>query len=390
MTFTIFAGLVAFVLIGVIFVMTQVFKESTSEEFAEKINPEDLLKGNLPKEPKLSLANIQATSIPPIPKITPSIPLIKKQEKKSTPAFSIANLFANILISFNKKALDLNDDIPEVTPLPHLKEFLEKDKTRINSKTPLNISSHDLLSTSTGTRSITTNFEESFKTPQPKTLSKQEEINIEEQIRLSTELSEVKEKHLKLEQLFKEKSEELDRIQRSLDNELRNRKDFNKVKDILEKESKETKDRLKEIQGELINSRTENDGYKKRIQQFEDKATKLEKEIIAKENEIEDLKNQTIQKISEKIKIDPIPTAQIKPIVLENTDHLPIVSQKKELTEYQNNDLENTIPQKQTQKSESQESNEYIKLQPDIVLTNASSQETTQSTPSDPLEKNPS
>ncbi|GEM_PF-3273302 len=121
------------------------------------------------------------------------------------------------------------------------------------------------------------------------TLSKEEEKHIEEEIDLTLQMHELKEKYEKLDSLFKEKSSELEKIQRSLETELRTRKEFNKVKDILEKELKDVKDRSHNVQIELISAKTETEGCQKRINQLEAKVTKLEKEILRKEQEIENL-----------------------------------------------------------------------------------------------------
>lgn len=120
-------------------------------------------------------------------------------------------------------------------------------------------------------------------------LSKDEEKHIEEEIDLTLQFHELKEKYEKLDFLFKEKSSDLERTQRSLETELRTRKEFNKVKDILEKELKDVKDRSHNFQIELTSAKTETEGSQKRINQLEAKVTKLEKEILQKEQEIEGL-----------------------------------------------------------------------------------------------------
>ena len=120
-------------------------------------------------------------------------------------------------------------------------------------------------------------------------LSKDEEKHIEEEIDLTLQFHELKEKYERLDSLFKEKSSELEKAQRSLETELRTRKEFNKVKDILEKELKDVKDRTHNLQIELISAKTEAEGYQKRINQLETKVTQLEKEILQKEEAMEEL-----------------------------------------------------------------------------------------------------
>jgi hypothetical protein len=121
------------------------------------------------------------------------------------------------------------------------------------------------------------------------TLSKEEEEKIEKEIEWLAELNGLKEKYAKLESLFNEKSSEYEKTKESLDHELQNRKEFNKVKDLLEKEVRDSKDKTRSIQGELNNTQTENENQKKRTAQLEEKAGKLEKELLEKEDKIEDL-----------------------------------------------------------------------------------------------------
>lgn len=120
-------------------------------------------------------------------------------------------------------------------------------------------------------------------------LSADEEKHIEKEIDVTIHFQELKEKHERLDHLFKEKGAELEKAQKALETEVRTKKEFNKVKDILEKELKDTKDKIRSVQVELISARTEGEGYKKRITQLETKVTKLEKEILDKEKEIDEL-----------------------------------------------------------------------------------------------------
>lgn len=82
----------------------------------------------------------------------------------------------------------------------------------------------------------------------------------------------------KIDSLLREKSEELEKTRKDLAAELRNRKEFNKIKDILEKELKDLKDRNRISQNEVTASQTETQSNLKRITQLEEKIKKLEKE----------------------------------------------------------------------------------------------------------------
>ncbi len=121
---------------------------------------------------------------------------------------------------------------------------------------------------------------ESISAPREVALSADEEKKIDREIDLTSQLEEWKGKYQRLDRLFNEKSAALEKSEESLQNELNNRKEFNKVKDILEKELKDHKDKASNIQVELTVARAETEGYKKRISQLEEKITKLEKTVV--------------------------------------------------------------------------------------------------------------
>lgn len=113
-----------------------------------------------------------------------------------------------------------------------------------------------------------------------------EEKKIEQEINFTAQIEEWREKYKRLDKLFNEKSAALEKSEESLRNELSNRKEFNKLKDMLEKELREAKDKARSIQVELNAARTEAEGNRKRIAQLEDKVTTMEKVIRGKDNEI--------------------------------------------------------------------------------------------------------
>ncbi|MCA9400462.1 MAG: hypothetical protein KC713_02460 [Candidatus Omnitrophica bacterium] len=116
--------------------------------------------------------------------------------------------------------------------------------------------------------------------PQHQNISSEEERFIEKEVNTSLELNELKEKHKTLENLLKEKTEALDKSETNLKNEQKNRKDFNKVKDILEKELSDTKDRAKKLQSELNLLKTDNDNFRKHIERLESTITELKENPI--------------------------------------------------------------------------------------------------------------
>ncbi|MFH1360799.1 MAG: hypothetical protein ABIJ41_07205 [Candidatus Omnitrophota bacterium] len=109
-------------------------------------------------------------------------------------------------------------------------------------------------------------------------------------------LRDLQEKYERLETLFNEKSQELEKAQKALSIELKAKKDFNIVKDILEKELKEVKDRAHKLHLEVGAAQAESENHQRRIAQLEDKIISKEKEIKEKEKEIDEL-NKKIQEI---------------------------------------------------------------------------------------------
>ena len=116
--------------------------------------------------------------------------------------------------------------------------------------------------------------------------------DIQKTMDLEIELHELKEKYERLDQLFKEKSEELDRKDTALNNELKTKKEFNKVKDILEKEIKDTKDSVHKFGLELTASHADIEAHKKKVSQLEEKLKTTEQEARQKEIEANDFNKQ--------------------------------------------------------------------------------------------------
>lgn len=99
---------------------------------------------------------------------------------------------------------------------------------------------------------------------------------------LEKQLAQLEEKSNKLNTLLGEKNQELENMGQQLDTELKNRKEFNKVKDILEKELKDSKERNRSLEIELTSARTEADSYLKRAAQLEEKLGKIESDAAQK------------------------------------------------------------------------------------------------------------
>ncbi len=105
---------------------------------------------------------------------------------------------------------------------------------------------------------------------------------------LLAEQKELKTQYGKLENLFAEKSLGLEKSERTLTNELKNQKEFNKIKDILEKEIKDAKDKIRDLQTELSTAQTETQTQLKRVSQLEEKVKKLEMDVLTSEAAIND------------------------------------------------------------------------------------------------------
>lgn len=100
---------------------------------------------------------------------------------------------------------------------------------------------------------------------------------------LKSQHQELQQKYEKLETLFQEKSQELEHTKTELESELKNRKEFNKLKDLLEKEVRDTKDKVKAAHARESQAETEAISLQKRIEQLELRLSKTEKEILEKE-----------------------------------------------------------------------------------------------------------
>jgi len=129
----------------------------------------------------------------------------------------------------------------------------------------------------TGTASLRLDEQPPDPTPVPskkRELSSAEELSRQCDI-LRKQYDELQDNHSRLDTLFQEKCSALNKTESFLDNELTNRKEFNKVKDLLEKELKESRDKSRNLKIELANSQTEAQSHLKRIEQLEIVVAKL-------------------------------------------------------------------------------------------------------------------
>lgn len=105
---------------------------------------------------------------------------------------------------------------------------------------------------------------------------------------LAAQNKDLKDQYAKLETLFAEKSMSLEKSDKALNTELKNQKEYHKVKDLLEKELKDAKDKIKSLQADVSTAQTETQTHVKRVSQLEEKVKKLEMEVLASEAAIND------------------------------------------------------------------------------------------------------
>ena len=175
-----------------------------------------------------------------------------------TPRVKKPSLLAGLVAKFKKE----KKEAPVTVPLPSVTDFVEKSFVVYQDKPEADRAAPQVV------------------------LSAAEEKKIEQEIDLAAQIEEWKGKHERLDKLFNEKSAALAKFEESLKAELNNRKEFNKIKDILEKDLREARDKTRSVQMELNTAKTEAEGNKKKAAQLEEKITKMEKALLGKDDEI--------------------------------------------------------------------------------------------------------
>jgi len=263
-------------------------------------------------------------------------------------------VLGGVLNKFKPGKKDADDEIPAVTPLPNLKEYYgDQAAKRPDTKPDQKVSPP---------RDEPEPVKQD-KTAEEQSLPKEEENQIEKEIELTTELNELKEKYDKLDSMFNEKNLEFEKTKDSLDSELKNRKEFNKVKDLLEKELKDSKDKTRDAHAALNNTQ------KKRNTQLDEKASKLEKDLLKKEDKFTELMQQKQASIN--------PPANVKP---ESDEE-----KKKEETV-----PEPIPPSSQPQTGEQSTETQVQSPQTDAPVQSESTGDKTPPRPESPKQENPS
>ena len=200
----------------------------------------------------------------------PSLPLPLPDVSKKPGLFG-GFVFARLIPG---KKIPQNRELRQETSLPSLKHFLE-EQNRQNPSVRTAVAAAGPAGGGSKSSSVSG--------PQ---LTAAEEKRIEQEIDFAARLEEWKEKCERLDKLLQEKSAAFVKNEELLAVEVNNRKEVNKLKDMLEKELKDAREKARVIQVELNASRVEAESYKKRVNQLEEKITKMEKALLAKDDDI--------------------------------------------------------------------------------------------------------
>jgi hypothetical protein len=115
----------------------------------------------------------------------------------------------------------------------------------------------------------------------------------------------LKKKYHKLDQLLQDRMAAHDKAEKNLASELKNRKEFNKIKDLFEKELRDKKDDCRKFQIEVKNAQNEAQSYFKRIDQLEESlkkaagALKEQEERTVREMENSKLEKERVVKLED-------------------------------------------------------------------------------------------
>lgn len=176
--------------------------------------------------------------------------------------------------------------------------LLDRFKAKFN---PFKKKKEDAVPISLGTSALRLDNDPPKKTTPPKEITKEapsvpsaeESDLLMESEDLKVQNKEIQKKHDKLDTLLSEKTAALEKSEKTLSHELKNSKEFNKVKDVLEKELKDTKDKNKNMQNEMSTVQAEVQTQLNRVNILEKKVTDLDKESLAKEDAIKEAKSKT-------------------------------------------------------------------------------------------------
>jgi len=153
------------------------------------------------------------------------------------------------------------------------------------------------------------------------------------------DFDELQKKYDRLDELLNEKNQDLEKTQESLSRELRNRNEFEKIKNVLEEELMAVKGRSRNFQGEIANISQESENQKKRIFELEEKAESLGQNLLKKEEEVfhslkklQDLQKELDEKNTTdnlQSQVSAIPTEQMEEEAIEEKSS-KIEEEKKE------------------------------------------------------------
>lgn len=119
---------------------------------------------------------------------------------------------------------------------------------------------------------------------------------------LQMQNNDLQDKYNRINLLLEEKTESVKKIDLELQTERKNSKEFNKIKDLLEKEFKDVKDKTRNLQNEVKVAQIETQSHLRRVGQLEDKIKKNDHEFLEQEKESKKIlaeSSEFMKKISE-------------------------------------------------------------------------------------------
>ena len=172
----------------------------------------------------------------------------------------------------------------------HLDYFLikrfQKSVVATKIENPFSNSKEEKIDDTLKEKSYASNLDSSEEKYLPKNLDSAV-VRAQEHAVRTDEASDWQTKYERIEILFFEKSTLLEKLEKSFENEIKNRKEFSLLKDILEEQIEKAKERNRHLQSELSSLRNENEEYKTKIIQLENQILQNHKIIQEQETRVQ-------------------------------------------------------------------------------------------------------
>jgi len=140
----------------------------------------------------------------------------------------------------------------------------------------------------------------------------------------------IKENFDQLEKLLKEKNTALENSEQALNNELKNRQEFEKIKILLETELFDTRQKAKKVQEELTSTSQESQQYKEKLVLLKEKADELEQKLTEKEKDL----NELLKRLEEKQKTADLPKEKEETILFKQEPPVDPTTEKDKVAEF--------------------------------------------------------